>query len=306
MNARPLLPLAALATALALAACSHNDPAPAAATAATPTYAAMARGRVDVEGGLVNLAMPREGIVAEVSAHEGDKVRKGQLLAVLDTEPAKLAVSAAEAEQAQAQAQVKQLEGRLKAAQLHAKRLTDAASAGAGDGQSADDAHAGAAQLQGELEAARANVALTTQKLASARYDLAQHSLRAPLAAEVVKRSIQPGTSVSAQSGAAFVLLPERSKIVRAELNESFVGNVHPGMVAQILDDNGSDQTPIAAHVQRIGAVFSASTLEEDPTVRANSRAVDCILTLDNPDGQAMRIGQRVLVRFVNDEKAAK
>ena len=307
MNARPLLPLAAvLAAALGLAACSHGDAAPkAAGTAPASPYAAVARGRIDVEGGLINLAMPREGIVAEVAAHEGDKVRKGQLLAALDNEPAKLAVSAAEAEQAQAQAQIKLLEGRLKAAQQHAKRLTDAAAAGAGDGQSADDAHAGAAQLQGELDGARASAALATQKLASARYELAQHALRAPVAAEVVRRTVQPGSSVSPQSGTAFVLLPEKSRIVRAELNESFVGTVHPGMVAQVVDDSGNDQTPIAAHVLRIGSVFSASTLEDDPTVRANTRAVDCILVFDNADGQGLRIGQRVLVRFQSDGKTA-
>lgn len=308
MNARPFLPLAAvLAAALGLAACSHGDAAPTAASATpAPAYAAVARGRIDVEGGLVNLTMPREGVVAEVAAHEGDKVRKGQLLAALDTEPAKLAVSAAEAEQAQAQAQIKPLEGRLKAAQQHAKRLSDAAAAGAGDGQSADDAHTSAAQLEGELEGARANAALATQKLASARYELAQHSLRAPIAAEVVRRTVQPGASVSPQSGTAFVLLPEKSRIVRAELNESFVGIVHPGMVAQVVDDSGNDQTPIAAHVLRIGSVFSASTLEDDPMVRANSRAVDCVLVFDNPDGQAMRIGQRVLVRFMGDGKPSE
>ena len=96
---RPPFPLLVLAAALALAACSRDDTAgkPKQAQPASP-YAAVARGKIDIEGGLLKLSVPRDGVVAEVQVHEGDQVRKGQLLAMLDTEPAKLAVTSADAE----------------------------------------------------------------------------------------------------------------------------------------------------------------------------------------------------------------
>lgn len=298
MTLRPLLPLSlALATSL-LAACSHDDANKGSAPAATIAYAAVARGRVDVEGGLLKLGMPREGIVADIKVHEGEHVHKGQVLAMLDTKPAQLAVNAAEAEQKQAQAQGRLLEVRLKAAQQRAGRLAQAAAAGAGDGQSADDARDAAQQLQGELDNARATEAMAVQKLDAARYELAQRSLIAPVDAQIVERDIQPGATVSPQGGPAFVLLPEGARIVRAELNESFVNTVHDGMQATVIDDSGSGAPALHAHVQRIGTVFGPSALEEDPMIRANTRTVECVLAFDQPPPTSLRIGQRVIVQF--------
>jgi len=300
MTLRPLHSLLALVLlAPVLVACSHDDSGKSSASSApTATYAAVARGRVDIEGGLLKLSMPREGVVAEIKVREGDHVKKGQVLAVLDTKPAQLAVSAAEAEQKQARAQGNLLEARLKAAQQRATRLQAAAAAGAGDGQSADDAKDAATQLQGELDNARAAEAMAGQKLEAARYELAQRSLLTPVDAQIVERDIQPGATVSPQGGVAFVLLPEGARIVRAELNESFVSAVHDGMHAQVVDDSGSGVPTLSAHVQRIGTVFGPSALEEDPLIRANTRTVECVLVFDETPPPSLRIGQRVIVQF--------
>ena len=304
MSSRLFYPSLLLIAAVSLAACSGKDPNQTAAQAAAPAYQAVARGRVDIEGGLLRLAMPRDGIVAEIKVHEGDNVHKGQLLARLDTQPAQLAVDAAQAEQQQAQAQATLLQTRIKAAQQRAQRLASAAAAGAADGQSADDARQAADQLQGELENARAAGTLAAQKLAAARYELTQRSLNAPVDGQIVSRTIQPGATVSTASGPAFVLLPDAPRIVRAELNESFVGVVHEGMQAEILDDGGNGGTPLHARVLRIGAVFGASTLEEDPMVRSTTRSVECVLVFDQTPPASLRIGQRVLVRFPASNKA--
>jgi multidrug resistance efflux pump len=282
-----------------LGGCAADDsPLATPAHTADPAWIAIARGRIDIEGGLLRLAMPREGVISEVMAHEGDKVRKGQLLAALDSEPARLVVGAAEAEQKQAGAQIASLQARIKAAEQRSKRLAAAAAAGAGDQQSADDARESAEQLRGELSSAQAAGALAAQKLASARYELGQRSLHAPLDAEVIRRSIQVGASVSPQSGPAFILLPEQARIVRAELNDSFVNAVHVGMSAEVVEDGGSNGARFTARVLRIGSVFGASTLEEDPLLRASARTIECVLELDASAPSSLLIGQRVLVRF--------
>lgn len=307
MNPRHLrLTLALLASALLLAGCSHDDAPAASAKAATPAYVAVARGRIDIEGGLLKLSMLSDGVITEVKAHEGDHVHKGQLLAQLNTEPAQLAVSEALSAQQQAGAQIDLLDARVKAAQLRAQRLREAAKAGAGDSQSADDATESARQLQSEYDNARATAALATQKLASARYELSQRSLLAPMDAVVVRRLIQPGATASPSSGAAFVLLPDGPRIVRAELNESFVDAVHTGMTAEVSDDSGSSMPTLKAHVLRIGDVFGASQLEDDPELRANTRTVECVLAFDQAPPTDLRIGQRVLVRFGEKDPAAK
>jgi hypothetical protein len=93
-------------------------------------------------------------------------------------------------------------------------------------------------------------------------------------------------------------MLPDAPRIVRAELNESFVGVVHDGMAAEVDDDSGSGMAPLKAHVLRVGNVFGASTLEDDPQVRANTRTVECVLAFDQQPATPLRIGQRVVVKF--------
>jgi RND family efflux transporter MFP subunit len=285
----------AVVASILLAACSKpaDD---AATTAPAPAYAAVARGKVDIEGGLLMLSMPREGTLASVNVHEGDQVKKGQLLAALDTEAAKLAIDAAQAQLEQAQAQLKALAVKEAAARQRAQRLTAADAAGAGDGQSADDAREAAAQVGAEQETDRAAVSMANQKLAEARYELKQRSLIAPFDADVVQVSAQPGATVSPSSGPLFTLLPQKPRIVRAELNESFAGVIKPGMHAEVSANNDSASDRWSAHVLRIGDVYGPATLENDPQVRANSRTVECVLAFDQPEN--LRIGQRVLVRF--------
>ncbi|MEO9078492.1 MAG: HlyD family efflux transporter periplasmic adaptor subunit [Rhodanobacter sp.] len=285
----------ALGLSVLLGACS-SSPNPAPAATASPVYAAVARGRVDIEGGLLALSMPRDGTLAKVAVREGDHVTQGQLLARLDTRSSTLAVDAAQARLEQAQAQWKLLGVKRAAATQRAQRLVAAAAAGAGDGQSADDAREAAAQLDAEQLSAKAAQAIASQQLDEARYELQQRSLLAPFNADVVHVSAQPGATVSASTGALFTLLPSKPRIVRAELNESFVGTIKPGMHAEVSANSDSGAVRWGAHVLRLGQVYGPATLENDPQVRANARTVECVLAFDQP--QNLRIGQRVVVRF--------
>lgn len=293
------LRLAALVAALLLAAgCSHDSPPPA-ATSATTAYAAVARGRVDVEGGLLVLGTPRDGTLTGVAVHEGDRVSKGQVLATLDPAPARLQLEAAEAALAQARAQRQLLDGKLAAVRVQAQRLAAAAKAGAGDGQSADAAAASVNELVARRAAADAAVAMATQKRDEARYELRLRTLRAPVDARVVRVTAQTGASVSTTvGGPLFTLLPLTPPIVRAELSESFVDAVKLGMPATVAADGGNSTRSWPAHVLRIGSVVGPSTLEDDPQLRANTRTVACVLAFDTPPPANVRVGQRVLVRF--------
>ena len=110
-----------------------------------------------------------------------------------------------------------------------------------------------------------------------------------------VSRTVRVGDVVSPQSTEVlFEILPERPRIVRAELNESYVDKVRPGMEAEVVRDNDSGPA-VRARVLRVGDVFGPSRLADDPEERAGSRDVECVLALEGGD---FRIGQRVLVRF--------
>jgi len=289
-----------LALALALSGCGRDEAANAAAApaaTASSAFAAVARGRIDVEGGLLKLGMAAEGVLARVPVREGERVAAGQELAALDATAARADDRIAEARLAQARAQVNLLQQRLAQARVRAQRLGAAAAAGAGDGQSADDARDALAQLQNEADSARAAADIAAAQRDQAAAALQRQTLHAPVAGELARVAARAGMSVAPHGAPLFVLLPDGERIVRAELNAAFLDAVHPGMRAQILDDGDTQRVLGAAKVLRLSPAFGASTLEDDPDVRANERTVECVLALDKGDG--LRIGQRVLVRFL-------
>jgi len=290
------LSIPALLLAMALGGCSDAaDQGKGKSAVAASPYIAMARGQVDVEGGLIRVVAARDGRVDAVKAEDGDSVEQGEVLALLDQRQAQLGVSAAEANLAQAEAQVGVLKAKLAPAEQQSKRLGEAAGAGAATGQSADDAAAALGVLRAEIVAADAAVKVARQHIDEARLEVEARAVTAPTAGRIVRRSVHVGDVVAAQgSGELFQLLPDRTRIVRAELNEAYVDLVKPGMQAEVVRD--SDQgTPVIARVLRVGDVFGPSRLTDDPVERAGAHDVECVLQLDGGD---FRIGQRVLVRF--------
>jgi len=292
MNARLLTTIATLA----LAACSHSntDHTPLAPSSA-PAYAAIARGQVDVEGGLIRITAPRDGIVSELHGEPGTTVKAGDVLARLDAHQAELNAGVAQADVDQAQAHAAALRTKLPGLKPRAERAAEAAQAGAATQQAADDAKQALAELSAEIGEADAAVEAAKQKLKQARHEIEVLTLRAPVDARVVARTTHLADIVSVQGNAAlFTLLPETPRIVRAELNEAFIAKVAVGMSADITAEDGSDKI-YKATVTRIGDVFGPSKLTEEAQEASDTRDIECILKLE---GDALRVGQRVQVRF--------
>jgi len=289
----------AVAALLTLAACSKSAPnAPAGTPGSAPApaqFAAIARGRVDVEGGLVRLLAPRDGVLAELRIKAGDTVRQGDVVAVIDARQSELAAGVAKAELDQARARAAALRSKSAGLKLRAGRVSQAAQAGAATGQSADDARQALTELGADIAEAEAAIEVAQQHLKQAQYEVDVRSVRAPVSGRVVARPAHVGAVVSAQGGAEIAtLLPDAPRIVRAELNEAFVTRVSVGMTASVVSEgDGGKSWP--AKVIRIGDVFGPSKLVEDAQETTDARDVECILELATDE---LRVGQRVQVRF--------
>ncbi|MBN8742026.1 MAG: HlyD family efflux transporter periplasmic adaptor subunit [Xanthomonadaceae bacterium] len=278
----------------ALGGCGR--PAAEAPPAAAGRYAAMARGTVDVEGGLLTIYAPRDGHVVAVPVGEGDVVRAGDLLAEIDPAATDLAVATAQAEVAQAQAQLAAQDVRLDPAQRRAARLSAARREGLATEQSADDAEALQQGQRAERDVAAAALLLARQHLKTAQWEREQRSVRAPVDATVARRLVTLGSSVLTQPpGELFVLLPRQPLVVRAEIEQDFVERVHAGMSAEIVDEVAPDKV-YAAKVQRLAEVFSRRSGSDAPNERQDVRVLECTLVLKDA---SLRVGQRVLVRFI-------
>src|SRR6185503_11867125 len=65
-------------------------------------YAAIASGKADVEGGIIQVAARTAGVIRQVFVQEGDVVHKGEVLARLEDDQPRLAAQTAAANLAQA------------------------------------------------------------------------------------------------------------------------------------------------------------------------------------------------------------
>ena len=317
-NKNKILAAPLLAVLLLLAGCGDDHPTvPVAsaraqgqspsATAHAAASVAVARGKIEVQGGLVELVAPASGLVESVSVNEGDTVRKGHVMVRLADEPARAEVTVLEAELKAAQARQLAQAVRLPAARQYASRLAEAASAGGIDRQRADDAQQAAREIEAGAAVAAADVQVAAGKLAQSRAVLSRLTLVAPVDATVVRVAVQAGTRVEALSSRSLlVLLPNRPLQVRAELNESFAGAVRPGMVAEVsLDSTAGVASPARrAKVVRLASMVGSSRLEDDGSARAGQRVIDCFLVFEDAPAAgangsvAWRVGQNVRVNF--------
>lgn len=285
---------------LALAGCSSRGDHPAPSAAVAEQWLAVARGKVDVQGGMVLVAPRADGVVEAVAVKQGDAVKQGQALATLDPRAAKIAVATARAGVGQAQAQLDELQIALRQAGQRAPRVAAAAKAGAASGEAADQAREAVASLKAKQVAARAALDAAKQQLASAQLNLDATTLRAPAAGVVVQRRVAIGQTVSASSGQPlFELLPDRPHVIHAQIDADAAGAIHAGMRAEVVRDSGAGPV-YAATVVWVGQVLQPASLTQDPLERALANDVDCTLELAPArQGEApLRIGQRVLVRF--------
>lgn len=296
---------AALAAAALLAGCgpSHDAPANAGQASAKaqqngPAAVAVARGKIEVEGGLLDLSPAVAGVVQQLSVKEGQSVQRGQLLLRLadDTGQADLAVAESEAQLAKARQKARA--ARLPQLKQTLSRWQAAAREGAADAQNVDEAAQALRDAQAEIDVAAAEAQVAQRKLEQLRAQHKRQELRAPEAGTVVRLATHAG-SQAVPGTPAVVLLPQRPLQVRAEINESFAAAVREGMRATVtLDADGAAQQQLpSARVLRISPVYGTARLQDDQQ-RGPVRVIDCVLVFDQAPAAAVRVGQNVRVLF--------
>jgi len=280
-----------------LAGCTPaaDSPAVANTTQQHQNPVAVARGKIEVDGGLLELATAVDGTVQQIAVREGQQVQAGQLLLKVHDEDLRAELSVAQSSYQLAQARHKALAAKLPLLQTQLKRLQAAARDGAADLQEVDNAQAALRNAQSEAEVAQAEVKLAQTKTQQLRERQRLYALHAPEAATVVHLRAQVGSQVHT-SEAAMRLLPLRPLRIRAELNESFAGTVQKGMRASVVLDNDSSTALPEARVLRINPMYGPSTLQDDAQ-RGPLRVVECVLEFETAPGN-VRVGQNVRVSF--------
>ena len=275
----------------------------AAATPVENPYAAIANGRVDVEGGLIQVAARRGGVVREVLVQEGDVVTAGQILARQEDDEARLALSRAQAEVAQAESQIAMTEVEINTARREFERLQGLVDSNFIAAQRIDQARDAIATAQARRQSQTAAVATARARLREAAYNLELTVIRAPMAGRIVRRYANPGAGASTLNvSTMFDLEPQTERIVRAEIVEADIPNIAAGQAVEIQPEGDPSKNYVGT-VMRRAAVFGARKLaSDDPSQRSDERVVEVVVSAGDAP---LLIGQRVLVKFMRPGETA-
>ena len=296
-------------TGLSLTACQKPGapgakPGDKPAVVAPPSpYAAIAAGKVDVEGGVIEVAARRGGIVEQVFVQEGDIVTKGQILARQEDEDTLLAVNNSRASVAQAQSQLALTNVNIRTAQREYDRLAKLAPTNFVAQQKLDQARDAIDSGKATLEAQQAAVAVARSQLAQAEYQQDLTIIRAPMDGKIIRRYANPGAGASTLNVSnMFDLEPAVPHIIRSEIVESSIPDVKVGQDAEIIPE--ADPTKLyVGKVIRVAATFGARKLKSDGGNEASDeRVVEVVVSADNTPFLS---GQRVLVKFMKPGQVA-
>lgn len=289
---KPSLPLLCLLL-LALTACNDSTSSPAAPSAKAPPARELAPSDVLVATvapladtlaftGTLNalnsstVAAEVEAVVREVAVREGERVRRGQLLARLDNET--LAQSVAEQE-----AQLANSRARLALARVKLDKQRELFDKGFISRLAFEEVESDYQVRAGELKVQEA-------QLARARKSLADTRLTAPIGGVVYQRAINPGEL--AQRNTPLFRIADLSVLeLAASVPSRLVGKLHVGQHARF-------------SVEGLAGEFGAELVRLNPVAAGGTRSFTVYLRVANTDGR-LNAGQfakgGIVLASVND-----
>jgi HlyD family secretion protein len=214
--------------------------------------------------------------IDKIYVDEGDRVRKGQVLATLNNQLLQAQMSQSEARVSKAaaairqqQAAIREAEALKKQADQNFKRYDDLVRVGAISQQEAQSRQTTAATSQAKVDSARQSLAVAQSDLAAAKADLQEFKARmsqtqilAPDSGFISKRQAKLGsvTSGSAASSSALFTMVRAGRIeLNAEVSELDLSGIKPGQTVSISSDADSSKR-YTGRVREIAPVVDAQT----------------------------------------------
>lgn len=217
------------------------------------------------------VAAREAGPIATISVTEGDEVREGQTMAVLDGRRLEAQIAEAKAQVTVAEAFLHQKTSRVQRSSIDLKMKEKLFKDGAVseaellDARSANNVDRSVADAAADsLEAAKSRLDLLTVRLA----DL---EVKAPFDGYVLKRHIEPGEW--ADAGASVVTLVSSGNIEAwLKVPERFAGSI------------GGKEIPVT--VKATGSTVNSTSLVIVPAAESATRTLEVIATLPNEGGK--------------------
>jgi RND family efflux transporter MFP subunit len=176
------------------------------------------------------------GRVVEVRVEEGQAVRKGQVIAVLDASTARADATTAEARAVSSEAGVRAAEAEKVEAERAVARLQSLSKGGFVSDANLKTAQARLDSAVAQLSQARAEANSARSEASRSRVQLSKYEIRAPFSGIVIDKAAQPGEIISPLSaGGGFTrtgictIVDMDSLEIEVDVNEAYIGRVSAG-----------------------------------------------------------------------------
>ncbi|QWT19000.1 efflux RND transporter periplasmic adaptor subunit [Bacillus sp. NP157] len=221
------------------------------------------------------------GSLTEVLIEEGDRVKKGQVLARLEDSALRAGLQSTQASAAAAHAAVAQSEAQLDQALRDATRQEALVGRGLVSRQIAEQTRTQANTYRAQLNTARRQAQAADSQVGVAQVNLDYTVVRAPFDGVITDKAAQVGEIVSPLSaGGGFTrtgvgtIVDMDSLEIDVDVNEAYIGRVQPAMAAEAVLDAYPDWR-IPAHVIAIV-----------PAADRGKATVKVRVALENKDGR--------------------
>jgi HlyD family secretion protein len=188
----------------------------------------------------VDISSELSGVVRSVAVVENQRVRKGEVLAALDTVRLSAQVERAEASVKAAEARITEANATLDETGRALARSAELARRGMVTDQALEAATAARDRALANVAIAESNLAIADADLKLQQADLQKSTIHAPIDGIVLTRSVNPGQTVasSMQAPVLFVIAADLERMeLKAAIDEADIGGVRPGQVARFTVD---------------------------------------------------------------------
>ncbi len=182
------------------------------------------------------IASQMMGNILEIRAREGDRVARGEVLAVIDDAQPRAALERAQAAQLAAQQEMTAANSDFRLAEATFKRYQDLYDKKSVSPQEFDEAKARFQGSQARLDMSRAGLTQVQAGLAQARTSQEYSRVRAPFDGVITEKKIDPGTLASPGMPLFTIEDPHRYRL-EASLDESALGQLRMGQAISVRMD---------------------------------------------------------------------
>lgn len=242
----------------------------------------------------VEVSSERSGVIRTVNVEANSLVKKGDILAQLDTERLEAELARVKASLAAAEARLEDARATLTEKQVIFERAQRLSDKGISSTQDLDTARAAEARARAAVGAAQADIAVVKAELAMQETDLTKTRILSPVDGIVLKRAAEPGQTVasSLQAPVLFTLAEDLARMqLEADVDEADIGAVREGQRATFTVD--------AYPGKNFPAIID--TVEYSPKVTDNVVTYKAVLTVDNKD-LLLRPGMTATAQIVTQD----